>query len=250
MNHPAKLRLLASGSFMGGGDWLQPICGDWPSAACRALELETAVVRVVVAAIKGSAPREPGTCMLVGAGSVVGTIGGGHLEWQAIQSARKLLISDASTSAVRTERLVLGTQLGQCCGGVVELWVEQLTRRDLPLLRSAAQAARDAEPVLMATTLAARRVTRRVMRAATPAFLPPGLRSSAESLLALDAQGRICLTHALGGSDAEPGLPEHIALALRRRACGAGTGTRAFGAARQRDLGRLACGISPPFIAG
>ncbi|MEJ1964100.1 MAG: XdhC family protein [Gammaproteobacteria bacterium] len=59
------------------GNWLRPLSGDWPSAVCRALEWEPAVVRVVVAEARGSTPREPGTCMLVGLERVQGTIGGG-----------------------------------------------------------------------------------------------------------------------------------------------------------------------------
>lgn len=121
----------------------------------------------------------------------MGTIGGGHLEWQATQLAIELLDCNDG-AAVRTRRLVLGTQLGQCCGGVVELWIERFTHRDLPLLRSAAQAVNDTEPLLMATALGSGGVTRRVMQAATPAFLPPHLRSSAEALLAPDAAERVC----------------------------------------------------------
>jgi xanthine dehydrogenase accessory factor len=74
---------------------------------------------------------------------------------------------------------------------VVELWIERFTHRDLPLLRSAAQAAKGSEPLLMATVLGRGGVTRRVMHAATPAFLPPNLRSSAEALLEPDTAERV-----------------------------------------------------------
>ena len=47
---------------------------------------------VLVAKAKGSVPREAGTRMLVSADEVVGTIGGGHLELQAIEEARSLVI--------------------------------------------------------------------------------------------------------------------------------------------------------------
>src|SRR4029453_1188589 len=87
MNHPARLKLPGSESRAGTGDWLYPLNGDWPSAACHVLELETEVVRVAVASVKGSAPREAGTSMLVAAGRVIGTIGGGHLEWEGIRAA-------------------------------------------------------------------------------------------------------------------------------------------------------------------
>ena len=46
------------------------------------------VVRVVVAEIAGSAPREAGASMTVWAGGQRGTIGGGALEWEAAARAR------------------------------------------------------------------------------------------------------------------------------------------------------------------
>ncbi len=77
--------------------------------------------------------------MLVGATEVMGTIGGGQLEWQAIAAARALLA--ATDAAVRVQRLVLGADLAQCCGGVVELWIERFVRADRPLLAAALTAA-------------------------------------------------------------------------------------------------------------
>ena len=52
---------------------------------------ETAIV-VTVAATKGSVPRDTGTKMFVTASNVFGTIGGGHLEFQAIDIARNMII--------------------------------------------------------------------------------------------------------------------------------------------------------------
>ena len=45
-------------------------------------------VRVCVTATQGSVPRGPGTQMLVFARTEEGTIGGGHLEFQALAHAR------------------------------------------------------------------------------------------------------------------------------------------------------------------
>jgi len=88
-----------------------------------------AAVVVQVVAFKGSVPRETGTRMLVAADAVVGTIGGGHLELQAIAHAR-LLLADAGAAAVHdpVEReIALGPSLGQCCGGVLKLRWQALT---------------------------------------------------------------------------------------------------------------------------
>lgn len=79
------------------------------------------VVRVVVAEVKGSAPREVGAAILVWAGGQEGTIGGGTLEYDATLEARALL---AAGEARRFTRARLGPDLGQCCGGAVALLFE------------------------------------------------------------------------------------------------------------------------------
>lgn len=83
-------------------------------------------VLVSVARAEGSVPREVGAWMAVWPDAVVGTIGGGQLEWQAIAHARAL------ASADETVRYALGPSLAQCCGGVVHLRFEQVdaTRAD------------------------------------------------------------------------------------------------------------------------
>ena len=50
---------------------------------------------VEVVALRGSAPREVGARMLVSALNCVGSVGGGHLEWQALQTARAALHGEA-----------------------------------------------------------------------------------------------------------------------------------------------------------
>jgi xanthine dehydrogenase accessory factor len=82
---------------------------------------------VEVAAARGSVPREAGTRMLVAADEVLGTIGGGHLELQAIAHARALL---ASGQAAREQALTLGPSLGQCCGGALTLRYTPLAEAD------------------------------------------------------------------------------------------------------------------------
>lgn len=71
--------------------------------------------------IKGSTPRGIGTRMLVSNAAVDGTIGGGHLEWQAIDLARHALKENVQAMAPWTRTFPLGPTLGQCCGGVVTL---------------------------------------------------------------------------------------------------------------------------------
>lgn len=77
----------------------------------------------------GSVPREAGAWMAVFADGIVGTIGGGHLELQAIGEARRRL-SATSGAAATVLRYPLGPSLGQCCGGVVQLRYERLSAAD------------------------------------------------------------------------------------------------------------------------
>ncbi len=92
-------------------------------------------VLVQVTATEGSVPREAGTWMAVFADTFVGTIGGGHLEYQAIASARARLQGVPGAPGVAESRIVLGPSLGQCCGGVVCLSFESVGPADVPALR-------------------------------------------------------------------------------------------------------------------
>ena len=96
---------------------------------------------VTVAEVRGSAPREPGARMVIAPdGGFRGTIGGGELEWQAIGAARDALSRDAIAATL--DRLTLGPDLGQCCGGSVRLLTEVFDRERLDEVR--ALAAREA----------------------------------------------------------------------------------------------------------
>jgi len=94
-------------------------------------------ILVSVTATRGSVPREAGTWMAVFPASLVGTIGGGRLELDAIGHARGLLIALKSPHVAPTERVLyrLGPSLGQCCGGEVELQYEYVSAADASSLR-------------------------------------------------------------------------------------------------------------------
>jgi len=81
-------------------------------------------IEILIAETRGSAPREAGTRMWVGADEVRGTIGGGNLEYTALKIAREMLLSGEIR---RERRMALGDSLGQCCGGTVQL---QFTRKE------------------------------------------------------------------------------------------------------------------------
>ncbi|MCW7537931.1 xanthine dehydrogenase accessory protein XdhC [Aquabacterium sp. A7-Y] len=86
-------------------------------------------VVVEVKATRGSVPREAGTRMLVATTALAGTVGGGHLELQAIALARELLNSGQAGPLER--HFALGPTLGQCCGGAMTLRLARLDRAAL-----------------------------------------------------------------------------------------------------------------------
>jgi len=100
---------------------------EWLDALIATLARQESGVLISVARTEGSAPREAGTSMLVTPDSLTNTIGGGHLEWQAVQLARGMLTEPPSPSQPRIERFNLGARLGQCCGGVVWLLFEDIS---------------------------------------------------------------------------------------------------------------------------
>jgi xanthine dehydrogenase accessory factor len=84
------------------------------------------VVLVTVAGIRGSAPREVGAKMIVSESATIGTIGGGQLEYQCARLACDML-GDDETPALR--KFPLGSSMGQCCGGVVDILFEPIASR-------------------------------------------------------------------------------------------------------------------------
>lgn len=111
------------------------------------LDSDGVAVLVTIVGVQGSSPREAGTCMAVRAdGRFAGTIGGGALEWQALGEAQKLLHHGGA--AVVEKTVLLGPDLGQCCGGRVTLRLERLDRSDRAHLPARLRA-NDRMPVLM-----------------------------------------------------------------------------------------------------
>ena len=93
----------------------------WLEDLARTQSRGQMVISVAVASTKGSVPREAGTRMLVTSHETLGTIGGGHLEWKAIEIASQML---STSGASLLMRFPLGASLGQCCGGLVNLLFE------------------------------------------------------------------------------------------------------------------------------
>ncbi|MFC3071759.1 xanthine dehydrogenase accessory protein XdhC [Shinella pollutisoli] len=82
------------------------------------LRREKASVLVEVTGAAGSTPRDTDAWMLVSEGAIFSTIGGGQLEYMAIDEARRALRSGRAAGPMNVP---LGPEIGQCCGGRVGL---------------------------------------------------------------------------------------------------------------------------------
>lgn len=101
---------------------------DWSAAGLP-------FVMVTVAEVRGHAPRDAGSKMLVraagrdedpGGPDVVGSVGGGSLERSAVLTARRMLADGARSPLLERTRLDRhsGEHGVQCCGGEVTLLLE------------------------------------------------------------------------------------------------------------------------------
>lgn len=89
-----------------------------------ALDAASQCVLVSIVGVAGSSPREVGARMVVRPDmSFKGTIGGGRLEYDVLHEAVSLMESDGAD--FKTRSYALGPDLGQCCGGRVEIAFEQ-----------------------------------------------------------------------------------------------------------------------------
>ncbi|MEN9800475.1 MAG: xanthine dehydrogenase accessory protein XdhC [Pseudomonadota bacterium] len=87
-----------------------------------ASEGRTFVVATVVST-GGSTPQKPGARMAVlEDGSLRGTVGGGAIEQQVVEAARALMRSPDSHRLLETH---LTHELGMCCGGKMQLFLEK-----------------------------------------------------------------------------------------------------------------------------
>jgi len=125
---------------------------DWPAFLAEAARREEAGVLVTIAATRGSVPREAGTRMVVFPGDALGTVGGGHLEFRALEIARELL-REPDRDGCRLERFPLGPALGQCCGGTVQLLFERMERLSCDWVRALESSLEAGESVVRVTEL-------------------------------------------------------------------------------------------------
>lgn len=127
---------------------------SWLEALQTAAARKESCVLVTVAGIQGSTPREEGARMVFTVTQQFDTIGGGHLEWRAAETARKILAdNDHKQPPAQLERIALGPSLGQCCGGVVFLAFEIIDESAASMLAGLARGRKDGVNIWRAVPL-------------------------------------------------------------------------------------------------
>lgn len=111
----------------------------------RLLSGPAPVARLRLCRVRGSSPREAGCEMYVSERALHGTIGGGQLELRAIAAARALL---ARGDLAETLDLPLGPEIGQCCGGRVEIALSPMGAQDRQAALARAAEAAAAQPMV------------------------------------------------------------------------------------------------------
>lgn len=105
-----------------------------------------AAALVTVTGVQGSAPREAGAAMGVSADGICGTIGGGALEAQATEAARLMLVRGDHSADIDQP---LGPEIGQCCGGRVQLRIDRVNEATVALYREGEGAAAAIRPSVL-----------------------------------------------------------------------------------------------------
>lgn len=86
---------------------------------------------IEIAEAQGSTPREAGAFMAATLEECAGTIGGGQMEFHAIDRARALLREGRASETID---VALGPHLGQCCGGRVVITLRRAAFADAQAL--------------------------------------------------------------------------------------------------------------------
>lgn len=192
---------------------------------------------VTVQRVQGSVPRGPGAWMAVWLDQAIGTIGGGHLEFQALAEARRRLSSVRASREAAVVRYPLGPRLGQCCGGMVDLRFELIAAADLPALRERLMPQRS--PVAL---FGAGHVGQALVRALSPLPFAVSWFDSREGQFPVDLPPHIVCEHSEPVQGAVPSLAPNSRVLVMSFSHAEDLETVAACLRRQREWGDL------PFI--
>ncbi|MGB0207860.1 MAG: xanthine dehydrogenase accessory protein XdhC [Candidatus Puniceispirillaceae bacterium] len=114
-----------------------PQITGWIDVAGKMLSDQPVIAHGIIIRTKGSAPQVTGAHMLIGTDSIWQTIGGGALEYQLMLTARQAFDARAETQDSwhrQVMDIVLGPDVGQCCGGQVKILLEFYRRAEMDYL--------------------------------------------------------------------------------------------------------------------
>lgn len=109
----------------------------------RFLGLHPDCIVAELTAVRGSSPRAAGTFMLISSEAQIGTIGGGALEYMVIDRARQVLRDGGHEDSLD---ISLGPEIGQCCGGRVDVSLRRVTDAQAQELVGRLEAEKAARP--------------------------------------------------------------------------------------------------------
>ena len=146
---------------------------NWISALANLQDQGEPCVLVTIIEELGSTPRNAGSKMVISATQTFDTIGGGHLEYRAMQIARDML--DRGQQNTHLERFSLGASLGQCCGGVTVLLFEPMVQVQAQIaVFGAGHVGRALVPLLASLPCRVRWIDSREQE--FPEYIPQGVR--------------------------------------------------------------------------
>jgi xanthine dehydrogenase accessory factor len=94
------------------------------------IESGSAGALATVVRVSGSVPQVPGARLLLRSdGSAVGTVGGGAIERRVLELLQGLLETPARDATARIVSCDLGKELGMCCGGSMDIFLEPIAAR-------------------------------------------------------------------------------------------------------------------------
>lgn len=125
--------------------------GTWLGRLNQVCDQGAPCVLVTIVETHGSTPREVGAKMVVARDKATGTIGGGHLEYQATGIARAML-GDPSAGP-ELQHFALGPSLGQCCGGTAQLLFEPIAHEPAPWRTGLSETLEARKPAIMVTAI-------------------------------------------------------------------------------------------------
>lgn len=104
----------------------------WTDVANQLSKQNSPYVLITILGLRGSAPRDSGTKMIITEQQTYASIGGGKLEFMVIDKARQMLDQPYSSQCV--EYYPLGPKLGQCCGGSTTVLFEYFSQQHTELM--------------------------------------------------------------------------------------------------------------------